>query len=102
MTINRRITQRHDVVVPARLAVDGETHEVVIENLSLGGAQIAFNKRLAMGRRVQLSFQIPVREEAIEIVATVRWSSQASIGLQFEGLRARDVWALNNFFAALG
>lgn len=101
MSINRRSSQRHHVVVPGRLAVDGETREVVIENLSLGGAQIAFDRRLSMGQRVQLLFQIPGREDSIEVGATVRWNSSDSIGLQFEGLRARDVWALTKFFESL-
>lgn len=101
MSINRRSSQRHNVVVPGKLAVDGETHEVVIENLSLGGAQITFQRRLAMGQRVQLLFQVPGRDTAVEVGATVRWSNPESTGLQFEGLRARDVWALSKFLESL-
>ncbi len=87
--------------MPAQLAVEGETHEAIIENLSLGGAQLQFSKRLTMGQRVQLLFDLPGLDRAIEIGATVRWNSSNSIGLQFEGLRARDVWALNKYFESL-
>ena len=87
--------------MPARLAVNGEAHDATIENMSLGGAQIAYPERLPMGLRVQLSFSIPDKNHSIEVGATVRWTSQTSLGLQFEGLRARDVWALNKFFETL-
>jgi hypothetical protein len=101
MTINRRSSQRHTVELQARLSVDGQVHEVTIQNLSLGGAQIAYGQRLSMGQRVQLLFQVPSREDAIEVGATVRWNGSDSIGLQFEGLRARDVWALSKFLESL-
>ncbi len=54
-----------------------------------------------MGARVQLSFKIPNTPDAIEVGATVRWSDDKATGLQFDGLRARDVWALNKFFEQL-
>jgi hypothetical protein len=70
-------------------------------NLSLGGALVAVGARLAMGQRVLISFTVPTIEEAIEVGATVRWSDDNSTGLQFDGLRARDVWGLNKFFEHL-
>lgn len=69
-------------------------------NLSLGGALIESSK-LAMGQRVHFSFAVPTLEQAIEIAATVRWSDDKATGLQFDGLRARDVWGLNKFFEQL-
>jgi hypothetical protein len=101
MSINRRSSQRHTVELQARLAVDGQFHDVTIQNLSLGGAQITYDQRMAMGQRVQLVFQLPSRDDAVEVGATVRWNGSDSIGLQFEGLRARDVWALTKFFESL-
>lgn len=86
----------------AKLAIDGETREAVIQNMSLGGAQLAYPERLPVGKRVLLAFELPGREQAIEVGATVRWSSPDSLGLQFEGLRARDVWSLNKYFESLG
>jgi len=50
---------------------------------------------------VSLSFVVPKVGHAIEIGATVRWADSNGIGLQFDGLRARDVWALNEFFKRL-
>ncbi len=70
-------------------------------NLSLGGALLAANARFAMGQRVQVSFHVPSMTDAIEVGATIRWSNIDGVGLQFDGLRARDVWALNEYFKQL-
>lgn len=70
-------------------------------NLSLGGAQVTSNGKHPMGQRLSISFKIPTQEHTIEIGATVRWADSQGIGLQFDGLRARDVWALNEYFKRL-
>ena len=70
-------------------------------NLSLGGALVSAGMKFSMGQRVQISFAIPTLEDAVDIGATVRWSDDKATGLQFDGLRARDVWALNKFFEQL-
>ena len=38
---------------------------------------------------------------AIETGATVRWSTDDSVGVQFDGLRAKDVWALGKYLEQL-
>lgn len=70
-------------------------------NLSLGGAQVVATQKLPMGSRCQIGFRIPTLEELIEVGATVRWADDQGTGLQFDGLRARDVWGLNEFFKQL-
>lgn len=70
-------------------------------NLSLGGALVEAGVKLPMGARVQIAFRIPTGEEPIDIGSTVRWSDAKALGLQFDGLRARDVWALNEYFKQL-
>ena len=70
-------------------------------NLSLGGALVSANTKYAMGQRVQIAFAVPALNHPIEIGATVRWSNTDGVGVQFDGLRARDVWALNKFFQQL-
>lgn len=67
-------------------------------NVSIGGALVAAGMRMAMGQRVHLAFHVPTKSEAIEIGGTVRWSSAEGVGVQFDGLRALDVWALNEYF----
>jgi hypothetical protein len=51
-----------------------------------------------MGQRVRISFHVPTMQDPIEVGGTVRWSNADGVGVQFDGLRARDVWALNEYF----
>ena len=83
------------------LSIAGAPAACTIVNLSLGGALIAATQRYAMGARVHIAFKLPTAEEPVEVDATVRWSDPTSVGIQFDGLRARDVWALNEYFKHL-
>jgi hypothetical protein len=98
---NRRTSTRHAVSLPGKLTIDGSLGDITVLNLSLGGALVGGTKKLPMGQRVHISFGVPTVEEPIDIGATVRWSDGSGIGLQFDGLRARDVWALNKYFEQL-
>lgn len=100
MADNRRQT-RHDVAIPTKLTIDGTSTDCTMLNLSLGGALLAAHARYAMGQRMQVSFNVPTMVEPIEIVATVRWANADGVGIQFDGLRARDVWAINEYFKQL-
>jgi Tfp pilus assembly protein PilZ len=97
---NRR-QNRHDVAIPTKLTVNGSLNDCTMLNISLGGALVAANAKYAMGQRVHIAFHVPTMSEAIEIDATVRWSNPEGLGIQFDGLRARDVWALNEYFKQL-
>lgn len=72
-----------------------------MSNISLGGTLVTAGTRFPMGQRMQISFIIPTTPEPIEVGAVVRWSDDSATGLQFDGLRARDVWALNKYFEQL-
>jgi Tfp pilus assembly protein PilZ len=98
---DNRSQTRHDVSIPVTLTVDGTPNDCMMLNISLGGALVAAKTRYAMGRRLQISFRVPTMVEAIEVGATVRWSTIEGVGVQFDGLRARDVWALNEYFKQL-
>ncbi len=104
MADNRRTATRHAVSIVGTLAMGTPpaTGGCTIMNISLGGALIAATKRFPMGERCNITFKVPSQEEPIEIGATVRWSDDAAVGVQFDGLRARDVWALNEYFKQLG
>lgn len=101
MTDNRRTSTRHTVSIAAQLTIDGSKRDATMVNLSLGGALVEIPTKHAMGTRVHIAFRLPTMEEAVEVGATVRWSDAKGVGLQFDGLRARDVWALNEFFKQL-
>ena len=98
---NRRLATRHNVSIHASFAAENATVETSITNLSLGGAQLAVTKRYTMGHRTTVAFELPTSETPIEVGVTVRWSDGKHIGVQFDGLRARDVWALNEYFKQL-
>src|SRR5262245_20724021 len=70
---NRRIQNRHDVSIPAKLTIDGTPNDCTMLNISLGGALMAATTRYAMGARVKIAFAVPTVNHAIEIGATVRW-----------------------------
>lgn len=100
---NRRSSTRHDVDIAGTLAVGGAgaaAEPCQIKNLSLGGALIASHK-LPMGERVHVTFRLPTLEDPIASAGVVRWSTDDAIGIQFDGLRARDVWALGKYFESL-
>jgi len=88
--------------MPAQLSIDGAPKACTVMNLSLGGALVALSSRLPMGQRVTIRFTVPTMADPIEVGATVRWSDDKATGVQFDGLRARDVWALNQYFQQLG
>lgn len=100
MSDNRRAS-RYVVSINAKLDVEGTQVDSTLINLSLGGALMASPVKHAMGQRVFLSFNVPTLPQAIEIGATVRWADSDGVGVQFDGLRARDVWALNEYFKQL-
>jgi len=50
---------------------------------------------------MNISFVVPTQSDPVEVGAIVRWSDDKATGLQFDGLRARDVWALNKYFEQL-
>lgn len=101
MADNRRTSKRHAVSIAATLTVDGSPTDVIMNNVSLGGAQLSTAKRFAMGQKVTVSFRVPTLEEPIEVGGTARWSDGTNVGVQFDGLRAREVWALNEYFKQL-
>jgi hypothetical protein len=70
-------------------------------NLSLGGALIAYSERVPLGSYLDISFRVPTLEQPITTRAQVRWSSDEALGVQFDGLRAREVWSLGEFFKTL-
>jgi uncharacterized protein (TIGR02266 family) len=75
-------------------------------NISLGGLFVETTEPVPLQTRVQIRFRIPTQPEPIEVSGEVRWvdpggpDQPAGLGIRFQGLRAREVWALNRFFQA--
>ncbi len=93
-----RSTTRHSVNLDTTVTFQEAQSGQTIVNLSLGGALLTFGERLPIGTRLELGFRLPTAEEEIRVGAVVRWATDDSIGVQFDGLRAREVWSLNAFF----
>lgn len=100
---HRRSDRRYERRVAISIAHDGESFSAYTRNISLGGVFVESDRSLPFGARVSLDFRIPTQGEAVLVDGQVRWLEMEEghvrgIGIRFEGLRARDVWALNKFF----
>ena len=83
----------------------GENRQVVTtRNISLGGAFVETTAPLPSQTRLLIRFRIPTQSQPIEVGGEVRWVEPGGgeqlpgMGIRFQGLRAREVWALNRFF----
>lgn len=100
----RRIDPRYDRQLSVEITCEGNEQIARSRNVSLGGMYLDGRKALPIGATVTLRFHIPTQPEAVEVAGDVRWvvtdpgSDEIGIGIRFQGLRARDVWALNRFF----
>jgi hypothetical protein len=92
---------RRPVDLVAILTVDGGDPEACrFVNLSMGGAFVAL-RQLPHGTRVRLSFRIPLLDDDVVATGTVQWSEGACVGVRFDGLRARETWALGRFLDSI-
>jgi hypothetical protein len=99
--IENRSSTRHPVNLTVDILHEGTTSEHTMVNMSLGGALIAHPDRLPIGAGLELTFRVPHLESPIQVKALVRWSDDEATGVQFDGLRAREVWSLNKLFETL-
>jgi len=109
MTMNpstRRVNQRHDVQLPLEV-VTGETHRpAVIQNMSVGGLYFHCEFPVERQELFALLFSIPTLDVPIRVEVVVRWTEKivegtTGVGVQFLGLKAREVWAITKFFTSL-
>ena len=99
----RRIDPRYDRQLEIEVLFEGKKQISQTRNISLGGLYLESPTPLPIGTTVQLRFQLPTQPEPVEVAGDVRWvvkkdGAHNGIGIRFQGLRARDVWALNQFF----
>jgi uncharacterized protein (TIGR02266 family) len=100
----RRIDPRYERQIAVEVLCEGKRQTSQTRNISLGGLHLDSPTALPIGTTVQLRFELPTQPEPIEVAGDVRWvvksgaGDQSGIGIRFQGLRARDVWALNRFF----
>lgn len=100
---HRRSDRRFERRVAIDITHDGGALSGFTRNISLGGVFVDSDQTLPLGAKVSLTFRVPTQADVIVIEGQVRWVEMEEglvrgIGIRFEGLRARDVWALNKFF----
>jgi uncharacterized protein (TIGR02266 family) len=89
-----RASERFELRLPVNVVMGDVRFTAETANVSLGGAFILTGERPPLGTRVTLQLSLPSQKEPVHVGATVRWVDANGIGVQFDGLRARDVWAL--------
>jgi len=100
----RRIDPRYERQLEVEISFEGKKLVTQTQNVSLGGLFLLAPAPLPIGATVQLRFTLPTQPEPVEVAGDVRWvvkkgdGDESGIGIRFQGLRARDVWALNRFF----
>jgi c-di-GMP-binding flagellar brake protein YcgR len=98
---SRRVHDRCEIRLPVEVEHQGRNLHGTTLDLSLGGMLLNLVADVPIGATVKLRFSLPTQTQAIEATARVRWvDGQSRYGLQFDGLRAREVWALQQLFAA--
>jgi hypothetical protein len=89
----RRIDPRYERQLEVEISFEGKKQLSQTQNISLGGLYLTAPAPLPIGATVQLRFTLPTQPEPVEVAG-----DESGIGIRFQGLRARDVWALNRFF----
>jgi PilZ domain len=102
----RRVNQRHDVKIDATVSVDGIVREIVILNISVGGLYFIDDYKFKSRQLVSVEFSIPNLAEPLKVDTMVRWlehldDSPDGIGVQFIGMKAKEVWALTRYFSII-
>lgn len=98
----RRTDPRYDRRVEVEIIAGPLRQTAVTKNISLGGMYLETLEPLAMLTKVTVRFRVPTQNEVVEVAGQVRWlvpgDAVCGVGIRFDGLRAREVWALNRFF----
>lgn len=96
----KRVHDRKDLALAMRVVVADRTLEGTSLDISVGGVRVALEGELPFGAKVKVHVQLPSLPEPSVIDADVRWSrpepdGRFMVGLQFQRVRARETWALN-------
>ena len=85
--------------MPARFWKSGGFVDARTRDVSLGGAFIETDAPAAPGVECLIELRLPALAAAVQVTATVRWSSRDGMGVQWGALRAQHMWAINELFA---
>ena len=87
-----RVDYEHDL----EISIDEKQIKGRTVNISPGGAFVIMDEEPELGVKLTIALQLPGVNKVSEIPCIVRWSKPGQgIGIQFERLRAIEIWALN-------
>jgi hypothetical protein len=93
---------RVDFRTEVGILVDGAKQDGTTVNISQGGVLVQTSPLPRLEGKVVLQIRLPGTGATSEIACIVRWSKEPDVvGLQFENLRAIEVWALNKLLKSL-
>ncbi len=95
-----RTSQRFAVALEVELRDGDRWTRTRTRNASLGGLFLE-QASLVAGARVEMRLHVPGQRDVVEVRGVVRWQDGGGVGVQFDGLRAKDVWALGKYFESL-
>ncbi len=109
MTLNpstRRVNQRHDVILPIEIQQNETIRTAEIQNISVGGLYFHCDFPVERQELFKLVFSIPTLDVPVKVDAVVRWTEKVGdqmwgVGVQFLGLKAKEVWAVTKYFSSL-
>ncbi|MBI2892213.1 MAG: PilZ domain-containing protein [Deltaproteobacteria bacterium] len=93
-----RIHHRLELQMPVSWVHEGVEQHGTTRNLSVGGMFIDTDHAPPFHSIIRLRFRIPALRQDTSVDAHVRWVEPGGIGVQFVGLRAIEVWGLNQLF----
>ncbi len=91
---DERASERFQLRLTVNVALGERRFTTETANVSLGGAFLLTHEKPPLGTKLSLQLILPSQKDPVLVGATVRWNDTNGIGVQFDGLRARDVWAL--------
>ncbi|NOY90471.1 MAG: PilZ domain-containing protein [Deltaproteobacteria bacterium] len=98
---SRRTHARFPCDLPLRVEHEGREISMRARNISLGGMLCVTDDVLAYGVKVMVHMVLPALGGGTSCLMVVRWHKDGDVGLQFGSLRAKQVWALNQYFVSL-
>jgi hypothetical protein len=99
--VDHRANFRHVVDADARIQIGTVQLGCKLANLSMGGAFLV-GTTLPIASQLTLYIRIPMLDTVVEAPCSVRWSSSRGTGVQFDGLRAVEAWAIGKFIVTGG
>ena len=92
---NLRQFKRVQIDLGAELMLENKAFQVVVKDISLGGAYMESRMKLQMNELVELRIFLNAVEHVVEVSGRVAWlKGESGFGIAFQELKPIDVWAL--------